>query len=192
MSDDEIGFCQFCGAKLKDGAEFCTSCGKQVSRHNGQNNSHGRTRSDDYLLWATIFVGLYAVIGIIGGLVSVLSADWMVQTMESFFTPEGWANFLNSMGLSSSAEFKSYTITEGAVALVSALIAAVSTVLCSMRKYWESAVGSCAIAAVVLFVSLAMIPSSAVSYNISSVVIQFVIGIIVAYVIYKAKPSFTE
>ena len=54
-------FCQNCGTEIKDGADICLNCGKQVSKGNNNNNGQGGGKSKIAAGLLGIFLGTFGV-----------------------------------------------------------------------------------------------------------------------------------
>ncbi len=87
-------FCYFCGKEIRDGAVFCSECGKNQTT--GQPKKGISKKSDitiEQKRKKTIFLGILAVVLIVVGIIAFSSKSivgvWMSGTMQISFTSDG-------------------------------------------------------------------------------------------------------
>ena len=203
MSEDGFtGFCSKCGAKVHESADFCPECGNPVHGGTaaastfsgsvvGGSDSTDKKSAESRLMWVTVLTAIFAIFAIISGVYSVAGVDSMINMLKDTLGADGWVQFLSDMGVTE-AQFHDYILNSGYIMIVSGAIVAVTLALVVIRKYWMIAVATCALGSISCFFVLAVIPSSMVASGAFSAALQFVIGMIVTYLIYKSKVAFTS
>lgn len=203
MSEDGFtGFCPKCGAKIHESADFCPECGNPV--HGvvaaaptfggpvvGAPDMTDKKAADSRLMWVTVLTAIFAIFAIIGGIYSVVGIDSMIQMLKDVLGTDGWTQFLSDMGMTE-AQLHDYIVNSGYISIITGVIVAITLVLVVIRKNWMIAVATCALGSVSCFFTIAVVPSSMVSSTAFSAAFQFVIGMIVTYLIYKSKAAFTS
>ena len=205
MSENEFtGFCSKCGAKIYESADFCPECGN--STHGGASTAatfNGSTvggsdsasldkrAADSRLMWVMVLTAIFAIFAIAGGAYSAFGVDSLIQMLKDALGTDGWTDFLNSMGITET-EFHDYVMNSGYVSLVSGILVAISFVFVAIRKNWMIAVAACALGSISCFFIIAVTPSSMMGSSAFSASLQFVIGMIVTYLIYKSKVAFAN
>ena len=204
MSEDEFtGFCSKCGAKIHESADFCPECGNPM--HGGTSSTaatfNGSTvggsysapldkrAADSRLMWVMVLTAIFAIFAIAGGAYSAFGIDSLIQMLKDALGTEGWTDFLNSMEITES-EFHDYFMNSGYISIVSGVLVAITLVFVAIRKNWKIAVVTCALGSISCFFILAVTPSSMMASSVFSASLQFVIGMIVTYLIYKSKVAF--
>ncbi|MFA6710745.1 MAG: zinc-ribbon domain-containing protein [Candidatus Methanomethylophilaceae archaeon] len=203
MSEDGFtGFCSKCGAKIHESADFCPECGNPVHGGVAAASTFGgpavggpdmtdKKAADSRLMWVTVLTAIFAIFAIIGGIYSVVGIDSMIQMFKDALGTDGWTQFLSDMGMTET-QFHDYVVNSGYVSITSGAIVAITLILVVIRKNWMIAVATCALGSVSCFFALAVVPSEMVSSTAFSAALQFVIGMIVTYMIYKSKVAFTS
>jgi predicted nucleic acid-binding Zn ribbon protein len=178
MSDGEsMEFCSKCGAKLRDSAVFCPECGAPIaggsvvqSVRNEINDSYKKKAMTERLMWISIFLGVFVFFSVIMGAYCALDVNAIIDALKS--DPEVWAEVLTYY---TEAEIRSAFVFGGYYLLSAGIVGAISLVFCIIKKFWIIALIMC------LLASLIMLPT----------VLGFVIGLVVTYLLYTAKPAFS-
>ena len=192
---ENYGFCPACGANLPENSAFCPECGQRVSGEEPAGQS-GYTGYQPYrntdrlagkLLVAVIFCGLYAVMSIIGGL-SLLSMDAsMIDQIDEVLEPS--ETTIEEILDMSRSEIVDYFRINGIVSMISGVLAGAGAIVAGMRKQRFVAVGLVVAASVACFGVLAA--PGAVS-SITGIILDVIIGLVVAYLIYSSPEYFKE
>ena len=192
---ENYGFCPACGANLPENSAFCPECGQRVSGEEPAGQS-GYTGYQPYrntdrlagkLLVAVIFCGLYAVMSIIGGL-SLLSMDAsMIDQIDEVLEPS--ETTIEEILDMSRSEIVDYFRINGIVSMISGVLAGAGAIVAGMRKQRFVAVGLVVAASVACFGVLAA--PGAVS-SITGIILDVIIGLVVAYLIYSSPEYFNE
>ena len=193
---ENYGFCPACGANLPENSAFCPECGQRVSGEEPAGQS-GYTGYQPYrntdrlagkLLVAVIFCGLYAAMSIIGGLQSLSidssSLDEADDFLESFMDMT-----LEEMMEMNRNEILDYLHINGIVSMISGVLAGAGAIVAGMRKQRFVAVGLVVAASVACFGVLAA--PGAVS-SITGIILDVIIGLVMAYLIYSSPEYFNE
>ena len=192
---ENYGFCPACGANLPENSAFCPECGQRVSGEEPAGQS-GYTGYQPYcntdrlagkLLVAVIFCGLYAVMSIIGGL-SLLSMDAsMIDQIDEVLEPS--ETTIEEILDMSRSEIVDYFRINGIVSMISGVLAGAGAIVAGMRKQRFVAVGLVVAASVACFGVLAA--PGAVS-SITGIILDVIIGLVMAYLIYSSPEYFKE
>ena len=192
---ENYGFCPACGANLPENSAFCPECGQRVSGEEPAGQS-GYTGYQPYrntdrlagkLLVAVIFCGLYAAMSIIGGL-SLLSMDAsMIDQIDEVLEPS--ETTIEEILDMSRSEIVDYFRINGIVSMISGVLAGAGAIVAGMRKQRFVAVGLVVAASVACFGVLAA--PGAVS-SITGIILDVIIGLVMAYLIYSSPEYFNE
>jgi predicted RNA-binding Zn-ribbon protein involved in translation (DUF1610 family) len=167
---DDMNFCPSCGKNLEPGEIFCPACGRPadgrrpVSRDMAATGGSGNERR---ITIALILLIINAVIFFFRGMsFYTAAADMAEQMMESF--PDLAAAYYTVETLTSFIQSMAILIfVIGAVCLLTGAMA-------YMRRFWTVTFILCIITAILGFMTLTGI----------------IIGLMAAYMLYKARPSF--
>jgi hypothetical protein len=199
MSEEENGFCISCGAILPSGAEFCPVCGHHIGGPVMSGGSVPLSKSTaenagGLITWAVLLMAIYAVLSVSIGLYSILEAGMMVDVLKEVLVDSGidWVQFRASMGFVSDAEFVSFIVNSGAVSLASGAVIVVSCVLCALRRMYKIAVVLCVAGSAVLFATAAVGPAAQIAGSLATSSVMFIVGALVAYLIYKSEAAFKD
>lgn len=98
-------YCTFCGQKIRDGALFCSECGRNLTTSNFKSNPVAAKSAKK--IWISVLAGIAAVVLLIVVIRSVVSPSivgvWMNGTNQVVFTKDG--------NYESGANYGTYTIT---------------------------------------------------------------------------------
>lgn len=98
-------YCSFCGKQIRDGAVFCSECGRNLTTGNSKIGTVSSKSSNK--VWIPILAGVVAVVLLIAIIGSVASPSivgvWMDGTSQVVFTKDG--------DYKSGANYGTYTIT---------------------------------------------------------------------------------
>ena len=192
---ENYGFCPACGANLPENSAFCPECGQRVSGeepagqpgYTGYQPYRNTDRLAGKLLVAVIFCGLYAVMSIIGGL-SLLSMDAsMIDQIDEVLEPS--ETTIEEILDMSRSEIVDYFRINGIVSMISGVLAGAGAIVAGMRKQRFVAVGLVVAASVACFGVLAA--PGAVS-SITGIILDVIIGLVMAYLIYSSPEYFNE
>ena len=194
MVEGDFGFCQHCGAKVGQGTVICPYCGQCVtgSFTEVQDQSYIVNRGRSITLtWMCILILAYAVTSLIN-LTAVLSADTYISVYKSLCTESQWALILSSNGMTTDSEFAAYLVNIGIVASVSGALAFVSGVLVLLRRYHKVSVIFCVVASLVLFAIVLFSNGTNIVSNLLSAILQCLIGLMIARILYRCGPEFRD
>lgn len=176
---EENNFCVSCGAMLPPGAEFCPSCGAGVD---GRTNPHSARASPGYAtaqpsgLNVSLFILIYGVLALIVGLYGTYSG----LTFDEAAYNE-MRELYESIGMTIGPwdpSFATELLISGVLCLVSGVLALLS--------YWLCRKGGPKTYAVVLCIAAAV-----TSYGFLSF-ISIIVGLIVAFLLYRDNTTFTS
>ncbi|MFA7150176.1 MAG: zinc-ribbon domain-containing protein [Candidatus Methanomethylophilaceae archaeon] len=177
MSDSgSTAFCTKCGTKLRESAAFCPECGAPVaggsvvqSVRNEINDSCERKAMTERLMWVSIFLGIFVLFSVVIGAYCAFDVNVIMETLKS--DPDVWSELLTHY---TETEIRNAFVLVGYYVLLAGVVGAVSLILCVTKRFWIVALVTCAAA------SILMLPT----------IIGPIIGLIVSYLLYTAKPAF--
>ncbi len=199
---ENYGFCPACGANLPADSSFCPECGHSVGGGEQQTPSYSgnvgygysymddpKTRLKGKLLVAFIFVLIYAITEVLGG-ISLLTIDQaMIDSMDEMLQDAGMGTFeelLNDMGVNmTTGEFIDMCHIAGVVSIVSAALCFAANVL--MYKHSKRIICTVLIAIAAL-VNFALITMN----GIFSTLLSVIVGCIMAYLVYSSPEAFKD
>lgn len=178
MSDSgSTGFCTRCGTKLRESAAFCPECGAPVaggsvvqSVRNEINDSCERKAMTERLMWVSIFLGIFVLFSVVIGAYCAFDVDAIMEALKS--DPDVWSEVLTQF---TETQVRSSLVLVGYYVLLAGVVGAVSLVLCVTKRHWIVALVTCVAASII------MLPT----------VLGLMIGLIVSYLLYTAKPAFS-
>lgn len=197
MTDENYGFCPHCGENLKSDAVYCPACGTVLNQEaaNTQVNAYntGNKSLKGKLLAAFVLLVVYALFSLIGAGSFLTFNEASFEAMNEACVEIFGKTFIDFMAEAG------YTITEesflheafllGITELVSAVLAGVSAFFCYSRKKHLLAVGFCVASSIVVLISGFLAP---VLMSIPGGIIQMLIGLLVAYLIFSSKAQFSD
>ena len=166
MADPITRLCAACGAPLRESDTFCTRCGatKAVAAPVVDLGPPIKT------LPLMIFpAAVWALIGLAFGIYFISSADFISSQLG-----QPYFDMFAHYGIGAEAVPRFFLVF-GTILTVSALLAAVTMVLCITKRYYKAAVAACLISAL-----------------LTVVIVIGLIGLVVAYYIYSAKDEFKD
>lgn len=169
-------FCSKCGAKLRESATFCPECGASVaggsvvqSVRNEIKDSYKKKAMTERLMWISIFIGVFVFFSVIMGAYCAFGINAIMETLRS--NPDVWGEILTYY---TEAEIKNAFVFGGYYLLSAGIVGAISLILCITKRFWIIALITC------LLASFIMLPT----------VLGFIIGLVVTYLLYTARPAF--
>ncbi len=199
---ENYGFCPACGANLPADSSFCPECGHAIGggeqQPSGSSTYTGygyaamddpKTRLKGKLLVAFIFVLIYAISEVLGG-ISLLTIDQaMIDSADEALKDAGFGSFqdlLDDMSINmTTSEFIDMCHIAGIVSLVSAALCFAANVL--MYKHTKRIICTLLIAAAAL-VNFALITMN----GVFSTLVSVIIGGIMAYLVYTSPEAFND
>ncbi|MBQ2486669.1 MAG: zinc-ribbon domain-containing protein [Candidatus Methanomethylophilus sp.] len=199
---ENYGFCPACGANLPENSTFCPECGHRIgdeqsfSQQSGAGYGYGyatdrspMTRLQGKLLVAFIFVLIYGIMSIFGGLSLLTINDAFVDQLDQMLQDAGqgtFEEFMSSMGYNmTKSEFIEMCRVSAVVSLVSGALCIAANVF--MYKHTKRIITT------VLVAAAALVNFGTVTYSgFFSVFLNVVIGLIMAYLVYASSDSFKD
>ena len=185
--ENNYGFCPRCGHELPQGAEYCPECG--TSFVEGRKDDVRRLTITSPMMFFIILLAIYTAMCIFEGIFVTAFNDTFVSNFQTIYGTD-IVEYLSRMGLSSIDELADLMFKEGIVSLAGGAITAVVLVLCIKRRFWKVAFWLCIIASFELLISLAFMPSKMVSSEIFTMILQTMVGLLVARGIYMNRRAF--
>lgn len=162
--DTQKRYCTACGAEVGPNDTFCPSCGASVTaQEQAANNpvANPNAGKNDNLTTIGVLIALWAAFSIIVGIWFIVSADAILD-------------LIHQAGVTYVDYTKDAIVLSGAIVLAGGITAAISAVCCLMRKLYPIALAMCIVSAITAF----------------SGILTFIIGLLMAYFIYKNKWAF--
>ena len=197
MVDDNYGFCPHCGQNMKSDATFCPSCGTVLSQSIASPEVHDCRKSKKkpmrgVFLVVFILLTVYTVVELLSS-ITLLTFNEATYDMIDKMTIETFGmNFADYMRENANLvftkeEFLSNVSMLGIFGLISSILSGISAFLCFKREKHLFAVIFCVLSAVMVMIGSVLAPQFA---GVASAVIDMVIGLIVAFMIYSSKKYF--
>lgn len=162
--DSNKRYCTACGAEVAPGATFCPSCGASVAAQEQAANApaaNPNAGKSDSLTTIGVLIALWAAFSILVGVWFIASADAILD-------------LVHQAGVTYMDYTKDAIVLSGAIVLAGGVTAAISAACCFMRKLYPVALAMCIISAILAF----------------SGILTLIIGLVMAYFIYKNKWAF--
>ena len=160
--NDGPSYCSKCGAQLIESDSFCVRCGAKIEELSSSAPAYVQPVSSkrSTVLWIII------VLGLIWTVIAILTS------IEAFFETEAIAEMVDP-GPFDIQFIKSMVIALGVMFLISGIMSLITAVLAFVRKFHTAALVCCIFGSILAVISLVGI-----------------IGLILAYFLYKAKNEF--
>ncbi len=177
---DENNFCVACGARLPADAEFCPECGAGIggraNPHNIVSGQYSRPMSNGVSMIG-IFILIYGIFAII---ISIMGLYFGLTMTEEKY--QSMVDLYESMGIGVPFEWSDSLNAEmlrsGGLSLASGISALVSFWFCYQKGPKKYALVACAAATVLSYAVLG--------------ILSVAIGVIVTFMLYNDKKSFTS
>ncbi|MCL1979278.1 MAG: zinc ribbon domain-containing protein [Methanomassiliicoccaceae archaeon] len=172
--NDSPNFCTNCGAPLRDSDTFCNSCGAAKNAGAARTPSSAQRypeQKGNKLMVFGLLSAIWAIAAIGLGLNYILSADAIASELDSY---EGIWEALYDAGITYDTIVGWITII-GAVLVSSGVFAAVTALLCLIKRAYTVALIACILSSV-----------------LGLVVLLGAIGFVVAYFLSKEKNNFID
>ena len=196
MANENYGFCPACGANLPADSTFCPECGHNLAgpvssgQEAGAGVGYGYSKPglSGKLKTAAILCLIYAILEVLGSFSLLSMSMATIDMLDDMMGEDGWfENMLNDMGYDMTAkEFVDMCHITGIISLVSGVFAGIGSILCFKLRKKMIAVGLVVAASLVLLVGC-MYPM-----NIFSTIIDVIIGLLMAYLIYSSPDQFAD
>ena len=164
-----------CGAPLDESESFCSRCGTRcgtaappVTQQQTQNQQQFTSGKKSKALIIVAILGvIWAIFAIFYGAYFIVSANDMVSQLG----PD-YLDLLDNIGVSIDAVAGMF-VAIGAVLVISGVLAAITAVLCLLKRFYIIALIACILSAL-----------------LGLIMIVGVIGLFIAFFIYKSKHEF--
>jgi len=169
MDDDiPLNFCTECGANLHEYDRFCPACGHNISDNSPSSAQYGAKASRLPVAVAMSFI--WAIIGIVSGVCFLLFIDALT---DFIIDSPIWESVADLYG---GEEGIRNSITQsGTFLLISGVLAAVTGILCRMKRYFLVALIACIAGSALMLTEIIGI-----------------VGFITAYLIYVSRGEFKK
>jgi len=121
-------------------------------------------------MWVSILLGIFVFFSIVMGAYCAFDVNAIIEAMKS--DPEVWSEILTYY---TETEIRSAFVLVGYYLLSAGVVGAISLVFCATKRFWIIALITCVSASLIMFPT----------------VIGLIIGLIVSYLLYTAKPAFS-
>jgi len=167
---DSSNFCSNCGAPMRDSDTFCSSCGTTVGKSAASTQQYGNSKpKSKRLTIVVVLAAIWALIALAIGLYIILSTDALLAQFDS--TPNFWDIWYDA-GFTRGDMYGIFQMM-GAIIAASGALAALTAILSAVKRFYILALIACILSSLLVITALIGI-----------------VGLIVAYLIYKAKDEF--
>ena len=122
---DDVAFCPACGAKRREGKNFCTSCGYDFVNKKENNKQNNRKHSSFTPEKSRIIIGIYSIIFSIFA-IGFCFADWLTYDLKEAMNYFGNGGIIDFIRIATSNNPESFTFLVGLVGFISLLILLIS------------------------------------------------------------------
>lgn len=184
MNENEYGFCPKCGSELAENSNYCPGCGIPVRHTENLPNTDSSSplpMGGGFLI-AVIMSATYAVMAIVLGAMIVANSVEIFNYLNQASLDQFGMNFVDYIAQNG------FTVTQdqiiqmfkysGLVSLLSGVMAGAAAVLCIIRRYRT-------VAAILLVIGGAIV-------LIGGGILNLIIAILLAFVIYRSEEYFIE
>ncbi len=190
MSEDNFGFCPKCGASLPADSNYCPECGAILgnvgSTQNAASAPVDKTTEpmSGWFLISTFCLTLYGIVMLISGIYLVIDTPALLDMMNQVYLDAyGMSIYQELSELLGMEITRDYLVqiftTAGIGAIISAIVALVSAVLCYKRRFYMITL---ALTVIVMLISIFTGGS----------LLSLIVGLIVLFGIYSSKPYFID
>ncbi len=185
-------FCPRCGKKVTAEEDYCLDCGQMLIDIPPEELKimKAKRHSMIRLNWSIVFLGVFSVLSIIGAIASFLMTD-VSGNFVTMMLGSDLPTALNEMNLSQEQYLSALRI-EGVLSIITSIFAIISLVCCFKRNHFTVALAACIAASLGIFVEFFFINEKMIMSVLTATIIQAIIGIVIAVMIYKSRDQFKE
>ena len=203
MTDENFGFCPHCGAKLTEACAYCPECGGMIGPVAGADGTYasggysyqpqmpkGKARPmDSQFMICFILLVMFSLFMSLTGIMMVVNADGVVAMLNESLAAQGmtFEEFIANLGIvMTEADMVAFMKYGGAMLIIVAVPAIISTILCFMRRKHMLAVAFAAAATVLVFLI------DLTGGDILGLILEVAVGVMVTYMLYKNCGDYFE
>ncbi len=185
--DNDYGFCTHCGATLPKGAEYCPECGTSFVKET--DSARYEFRGPNPLIFFMVMLAIYGGFSIAEGILAAFFNDVMISNILTVYG-SNIDDYLYKMGLENTDQLADILYKEGIVSLIDGMMVLAVFVLCKLKRNWKAAVAICLIASFFVLLSLVFMPVKMMQQEALTLVLQTVVGLLIARGIYLNRRIF--
>ncbi len=194
MEDDGTHiFCSNCGKELSKYYKYCPECGVRIVFDTNIEDFRPlfHTTSEIRLNWATVLLGVFAVISLILSVFMLFFTENVMDFLRVLIGEYNWAEIIKSLGVTP-LDMKLSLQNIGMCQLITGTFSLISMYLCLHRMHFIWAFAFAMASSFTILLGTLFVPrvATVVMWTIS--LMQFAFGMVVSLMIYTSRDQFPD